>query len=132
MGISCTEQSSCRWVTTDRTTDKTIILTPVIYLSWLRHKLEDAGVKFERATFDSLSAARDANTDILINATGFGSETLGDASDSDVELVRGQTLLVKTDYDKIFMRDDGGTYTYVIPRLDGTAVLGGTRQPGNR
>jgi glycine/D-amino acid oxidase-like deaminating enzyme len=44
-----------------------------------------------------------------------------------VQQIRGQTVLVKTPHDKIFMRH-GNDYTYVIPRLDGTAILGGIKQ----
>jgi glycine/D-amino acid oxidase-like deaminating enzyme len=82
-------------------------------------------------TLNSLSEAHSLGHDVLINATGFGSLTLNDVRDQNVELIRGQTMLVKSDYDKLFMRDTGDTYTYVIPRLDGTAILGGTRHKGS-
>lgn len=67
--------------------------------------------------------------DVLVNATGWGAKFLADVADQDVQQIRGQTLLIKTDYDKIFMRH-GKDYTYVIPRLDGTAIVGGIKQIG--
>jgi len=88
-------------------------------------------VQFKRMTLASLSEAQSLGHDVLINATGFGSLTLNDVRDQSVELIRGQTMLVKSNYDKLFMHDTGDTYTYVIPRLDGTAVLGGTRHKGS-
>lgn len=89
------------------------------------------GVQFKRMTLNSLSEARSLRHDVLVNATGFGSLTLDDVRDQNVELIRGQTMLVRSNYDKLFMRDTGDTYTYVIPRLDGTAILGGTRHRGS-
>ncbi|KAJ5763730.1 hypothetical protein N7533_002411 [Penicillium manginii] len=35
-------------------------------------------------------------------------------------MIRGQTLVVKHNYDKAMQRDDGVKYTYAIPRMDGT------------
>lgn len=77
---------------------------------------------------NSLSDACSLGHDVLVNATGFGSLTLADVLDEDVDMIRGQTMVVKSDYNKLFMRDSGDTYTYAIPRLDGTVVLGGVRQ----
>lgn len=85
------------------------------------------GVQFKRTTLNSLADARSLGHDVLINATGFGSRFLRDVKDDNIEMIRGQTILVKHDYDKLFMRDTGDTYTYAIPRLDGTVILGGTR-----
>ena len=75
----------------------------------------------------SLSDACQLGHDVLVNATGFGSLKLRDVQDQGLEMIRGQTVVVKSNYDKLFMHDTGETYTYVIPRLDGTVVLGGTR-----
>lgn len=85
------------------------------------------GVQFKRQALESLSDVRNLGHDVLINATGFGSLFLNDVRDTNIEMIRGQTILVKSDYNKLFMRDTGDTYTYVIPRLDGTVVLGGSR-----
>ncbi|OGM48266.1 hypothetical protein ABOM_002115 [Aspergillus bombycis] len=110
------------------TSYKSLILRPDVFLPWFRTKLEKSGVQFRRMDLKSLSDARELGHDILINATGFGSLTLQDVHDHDLETIRGQTVVVKSGYDKLFMHDTGETYTYAIPRLDGTVVLGGTRQ----
>ena len=94
----------------------------------MRKLLENTGVKFKRMSLESLSDARDLGHDVLINASGFGSLKLKDVQDMDVEMVRGQTMVVESNYNKIFMYDTSRTYTYVLPRLDGTVILGGTRQ----
>jgi len=107
----------------------TVVLTPNILLPWLRKRLEDAGVQFQRKHLKSLSDLKSQGHDVLVNATGFGAKFLEDVLDQDVQQIRGQTILVKSDYSKIFMRH-GKDYTYVIPRLDGTAILGGIKQIG--
>lgn len=83
-----------------------------------------------RMDLKSLSDAYVLGQDVVVNATGFGSQELADIRDDDVEMVWGQTIICKSNYTKCFMRDDGGTYTYVIPRLDGTVIIGGIRRPG--
>ncbi|EED21154.1 D-amino acid oxidase, putative [Talaromyces stipitatus ATCC 10500] len=109
--------------------NKSLVLNPHVFLLWLRKNIEDSGVKFVRREINSLSELRDEGHDVLVNATGFGSKFLHDVADNDVQLIRGQTHLVKTDHNKIFMRH-GQDYTYIIPRLDGTAILGGIKQVG--
>ncbi|RTE70458.1 hypothetical protein BHE90_015156 [Fusarium euwallaceae] len=107
----------------------TIVLNPHIFMPWLKRNLESSGVRFRRMDLDSLSDAHHLGHDILINATGEGPKYLSDIKDQNMELLRGQTMIIKSDYKKSFMRDDGKTYTYVIPRLDGTVILGGIRDP---
>lgn len=110
------------------TLDTTLILKPDVFLPWFRTKLEKSGVKFKRMDLKSLSDARKLGHDILVNATGLGSLRLQDVQDQDLEMIRGQTVVVKSSYNKLLMHDNDQTYTYAIPRLDGTVVLGGTRQ----
>lgn len=85
-------------------------------------------MEFKRMNLSSLSDARSLGHDVLVNATGFGSMKLTDVADNDIEMIRGQTILVNSSYNKLFLRDTGDTYTYAIPRLDGTVILGGIRQ----
>ncbi|KAF2021034.1 nucleotide-binding domain-containing protein [Aaosphaeria arxii CBS 175.79] len=108
---------------------QTVVLTPHIFLPWLRKQLERSGVKFVRKELKALNDLKDFGHDVLVNATGWGSKFLTDIADEGVQQIRGQTLLVRTSYDKIFMRH-GKDYTYVIPRLDGTAIIGGIKQIG--
>lgn len=101
-----------------------------MFLPWLRKRLENSGVKFQRRALNSLSDLKGEGHDVLVNATGFGAKFLSDVQDQDVQQIRGQTILVKTDFKKIVMRH-GKDYTYVMPRLDGTAILGGVKQVDN-
>ncbi|KAF2143210.1 uncharacterized protein K452DRAFT_268557 [Aplosporella prunicola CBS 121167] len=107
-----------------------VVLNPVVFLPWLRKKLEKAGVRFVKREVGSLEELKGQGHNVLVNATGWGAKFLGGVVDAAVQQIRGQTLLVKTSYGKIFMRH-GKDYTYCIPRLDGTAVLGGIKQVGN-
>ncbi|KAF6822734.1 putative FAD dependent oxidoreductase [Colletotrichum plurivorum] len=109
---------------------QTVILNPTIFFPWLAQQLRDRGVVFVRKTIKSLSDLRHLGHNVVVNSTGSGARFLHDVSDENVYEVRGQTMLVKTDFDKIVMRH-GKDYTYVISRLDGTAILGGTRQINN-
>lgn len=110
--------------------DKSVVITPHVFLPWLRKRLERSGVKFFRKSLTSLADLKGSGYDVLINATALGARYLADVADEHMVQVRGQTVLAKTTYNKIFMRH-GKDYTYVIPRLDGTAVLGGIKQYGN-
>ncbi|KAJ5817471.1 hypothetical protein N7447_009704 [Penicillium robsamsonii] len=110
----------------------TIVLDPNIFLPWHKKNLETSGVKFKRMNFRSLSDAYHMGQDVLINATGSGPMYLDDIKDENMELLKGQVMVVKSDYKKSLIRDDGKTYTYVIPRLDGNVILGGTRDPDIR
>lgn len=69
--------------------------------------------------------------DILINCSGCGARFLKDVADENMKLVRGQTVLVKTDYDNILIRRGKTEYTYALGRGDGTAILGGTKNWGS-
>lgn len=111
------------------TADKTVVITPAVFLPWLRERLEKSGVKFVRRDLKSLADLKGSGFDVLVNATSLGARYLADVADEHMVQVRGQTILAKTDYNKVFMRH-GKDYTYVIPRLDGTAILGGIKQPG--
>ena len=102
-------------------------LNPDVFLPWLRNELERTGVQFKRMELKSLSDARVLGHDVLINATGFGSLKLQDVQDRNVEMIRGQTALVKSNLKELLIHDNGETYTYAIPRLDGTVILGGIR-----
>ncbi|KAM6536414.1 hypothetical protein FALCPG4_002422 [Fusarium falciforme] len=93
----------------------TIVVNPHIFMPWLKRNLESSGVKFRRMDLDSLSDAHHLGHDVLINATGEGPKYLSDIKDQNMDLLRGQTMIIKSGYKKSFMRDDGNTYTYVIP-----------------
>ncbi|KAI5828038.1 hypothetical protein EV122DRAFT_267708 [Schizophyllum commune] len=108
------------------------------YIEWLRKRVEAKGVKFVRATvssFDEFRAPSDKFgpvPDVLINATGNGAREL--VGDPDVEPIRGQTILLRdTDgqLSKQMMLRSGNDYCYIIPRLDGTVIIGGIKDHGS-
>ncbi|KAL4939075.1 hypothetical protein BDV06DRAFT_225353 [Aspergillus oleicola] len=109
---------------------ESIILIPSVFLRWLRERLEASGVKFKRLTVNSLADLRGMGHDVLVNASGIGSRYLKDVDDEKVQEVRGQTVLVKSDFNKIWIRR-GKDYTYALGRPDGTAILGGIKQFDN-
>lgn len=108
---------------------QSIIVTPHTFLPWIRKRLEASGVVFKRATVRSVADLKGMGHDVLINASGSGPKTLTDIKDDSMVLVRGQTCLVKSSYDKIYIRR-GDDYTYHLPRGDGTAILGGIKDEG--
>ncbi|KAI0529785.1 nucleotide-binding domain-containing protein [Xylaria digitata] len=106
------------------------VLTPPVFLSWLRGRLEDAGVKFRRIpAVTSLADLEYLGHDVLINASGCASSTLEDVKDEQVITDRTYVTLVKSAYDKSFVRRSAAEYTYIFGRHDGTAVLGGISEP---
>lgn len=112
-------------------TYETVMITPSVFLPWMRARLESSGVRFLRSTVRSLSDLQGMGHDVLINATGIGAKYLSDVQDKQVLEVRGQTALVKTTYDKVWIRRGTKAYTYCLPRGDGTAILGGIKQFGS-
>lgn len=108
---------------------QSIVLTPAAFLPWMRQRLEANGVVFRRASVRSLADLKSMGHDILINASGSGPKNLSDIKDPNMVFVRGQTCLVKSDFDKAWIRR-GDHYTYHLPRGDGTAVLGGIKENG--
>lgn len=105
-----------------------------MYLPWLRGKLEAAGVKFVRAEVASLKeAANLAPGELVVNATGNGAKFLMDVADQDCVQVRGQTMLVRCAAPDIHIRHAlrWDEYTYVLPRGDGTAIMGGIKEFGS-
>ncbi|KAI0188259.1 nucleotide-binding domain-containing protein [Astrocystis sublimbata] len=106
------------------------IVTPPVFLPWMRNRLEANGVKFKRVNVRALSDLKEMGHDILINATGVGARYLEDVKDMQMTEVRGQTVLVKTNYPKIWTRR-GKDYTYHLPRGDGTAIIGGIKEYGS-
>lgn len=79
-----------------------------------------------------------AKPSLVVVSPGLGARTLGGLQDGKVHPVRGQTLLVRapwlenkeggTQYEGIsVVRKEGFRDTYVIPRGDGTFIVGGTR-----
>lgn len=121
---------------------QTVVVHPAILLPWLRAQLEQPGannaaVTFIQRTVRSLGEAATIlpACDVLINASGNGARDLvpPDGAEDEkqrIQAIRGQTHLLRTHWDRVFMRQ-GSQYTYCIPRLDGTAVVGGVKGVGS-
>jgi len=103
-----------------------LAINPLIFLPWLKSKLEKKGVIFIHAETKSMDEAQSlTKAKILVNASGVGAKALAD--DDAVIPVRGQTMFVKTDFNELVMFE-GSEYTYVIPRAgSGGVILGGIK-----
>jgi len=105
----------------------------------MKGELVDRGVKFVQKLVGSIEEAASFGGDesIVINATGLGAKSLLGVQDSAVQPIRGQTIIVNAPHVKECKSDSGaydkepGETTYIIPRPDGTVILGGTFQPDN-
>jgi glycine/D-amino acid oxidase-like deaminating enzyme len=66
---------------------------------------------------------------VIVNASAHGARTLADVQDAACIPVRGQLMLFRTPCADIHIRygSDWTDYTYVLPRGDGTAIMGGTK-----
>lgn len=69
----------------------------------------------------------------VINCTGLGAKFLGGVNDDALFPTRGQTIIVKAPHIKKTLTHlhGDGSITYVIPRSDGTLILGGTATKGD-
>ncbi|KAI8099600.1 uncharacterized protein BX664DRAFT_321698 [Halteromyces radiatus] len=115
----------------------TVLINPLQYLPWLLKQVVSKGVQLKRQTINNI---RDAFTvddgdgciksvDAVVNCTGLGSLHLGGVQDQKLFPTRGQTVLVKGNHIKksvYYVRN--GIFTYIIPRADGTIILGGTAE----
>ncbi|KAL2152875.1 hypothetical protein VTH82DRAFT_4030 [Thermothelomyces myriococcoides] len=108
---------------------ESVVISPAIFLPWLRQYLESMGVVFERIKpISALSALEGRGHEVLINASGLANSTLGDVHDKLMIADRTWVVLVKSDYQDAFVRRDNGVYTYIFGRGDGTAVVGGVSE----
>lgn len=107
-----------------------LVINPSYFLPWIRRRLDALGVKFTKCEVNSFEEARKiSRAKIIINASGLGAASL--ANDKEVVPIRGQTMLVKSDFDRVVFRQ-GSQWAYVIPRMySGAVILGGVTQHGN-
>ncbi|CAO3599457.1 unnamed protein product [Absidia cylindrospora] len=107
------------------------------YLDYLVKTFISLGGRLEKKSFDSLQSAIEQYKDIdtLINCTGLGSYHLKDVQDHTMYPLRGQTVVVRAPHIKHQLYKDLGHdarfCTYIIPRGDGTVILGGTMDKDN-
>ncbi|KAJ1927384.1 hypothetical protein IWQ60_002971 [Tieghemiomyces parasiticus] len=112
---------------------KSVCINTPLYLQWLRQRYEATGGRCLRVS-QPISHIADLwtahpETKVIVNCSGLSARDLGGVRDPGVYPIRGQTLLVRAPL-------SGQTLTaispegvsYVIPRGDGTVVIGGTYQ----
>lgn len=103
-----------------------VVLTPRIFLPWLRAQLEHCGVRFERVSkMAALSDLKYLGHDVIVNASGSASLILTDVRDDKVTTDRTYITVAKSEYQEVFVRRSLGQYTYVFGRGDGTVAVGG-------
>ncbi|KAI9300428.1 hypothetical protein BJ944DRAFT_273065 [Cunninghamella echinulata] len=107
----------------------TVLINSPYYLNWLLKQFTMKGGKIQRKELKDIHEAFDDYVDAVVNCTGLGSLSLGGVKDTKLFPTRGQTILVRGNHIKktITCLDDRGI-TYIIPRNDGTIILGGTSQ----
>ncbi|OLY83753.1 D-amino-acid oxidase [Smittium mucronatum] len=116
----------------------TFVVNIPVYLYYLYKEFISAGGQFKSAKVSSLGELEKVAFEMLdnhrdftiINCSALGSATLTDVNDSEMYPIRGQVVIVYAPSVKRTVTRLGGKYMrYVIPRGDGTVVLGGTHIP---
>ncbi|KAJ1860781.1 hypothetical protein LPJ73_001241 [Coemansia sp. RSA 2703] len=107
-----------------------VIVNVLQYLPWLAAELRRLGGVIRRATLDHISDALKYadGCSLIVNCSALGSATLGGVMDKNMYPVRGQTVLVKApNVNLTAMRpsESADKATYIIPRGNGTVILGG-------
>ncbi|KAJ2670251.1 hypothetical protein IWW42_004083 [Coemansia sp. RSA 1085] len=113
---------------------KTLLIDVPKYLLYLKSHFESRGGKMHKQAIEHiLDAAKyvpgsNANVPlIVVNCTGLGSRNLGGVNDKRLYPIRGQTLLVNApEAKRTITRIGSEKFSYVIPRGDGTVVIGGS------
>ncbi|KAG2220124.1 hypothetical protein INT45_006152 [Circinella minor] len=110
----------------------TVLINPERYLKWLQAQFVALGGKRIHIALSSITEAMDDeqnSVDIVINCTGMHSAWLGGVKDKNIKPIRGQNVLVRANHIRrtISMKTKDA-YTYIIPRSDGTVILGTTKE----
>lgn len=118
-----------------------LCINTAVYLPWLVGQCRKQGVVFRRATVSHIQELWEmhhsqAKADVIINASGLGSKSLGGVADSLMMPIRGQIVLVENEAEPMYNvsgTDDGpDEVSYVMTRAaGGGTVIGGTYQRGN-
>lgn len=107
------------------------------YIRWLEAQSRALGVTFERRSVKALRDVVRPDTTVVVNATGLGSLTLEDVRDENVEPIRGQIVLVRSNVTRCVMdssqHDSPTRSTYIIPRPNsgGETICGGCYETGS-
>ncbi|KAJ1962645.1 hypothetical protein IWQ62_003462 [Dispira parvispora] len=116
-------------------TYETVCLNAPKYLEWLKEQVKAHGGSFLRvekpiAHINDLWH-RFPKATVLVNCSGLQARDLGGVRDTKMHPVRGQTLLVQAPSVKrtiTWQHGSASQVAYVIPRGDGTVIIGGTME----
>jgi D-amino-acid oxidase len=118
-----------------------ICINVAVYLPWLVGQCRKRGVVFRRGTVSHIREVKEMHhsgedAQIIINASGLGSKTLGGVADSSMMPIRGQIAVVENEALPMYNisgTDDGpDEVSYVMTRAaGGGTILGGTYQRNN-
>jgi hypothetical protein len=112
---------------------KTLVITPQVFVMWMRQRLEARGIKFLRANILALGDLKNLGHDILINASGLGPATLNDVRDPHLIPYRNQSLVIRdSNYQGLYIRrGPNGYYSTAFARQDGNVYMGGLLTPNS-
>ncbi|XP_011312690.1 D-aspartate oxidase [Fopius arisanus] len=100
----------------------TIMIQCKSYIPWAKNQLEAMSTKFYQRKLYNINELID-EYDVIINCSGLGAREL--CGDRRMIPIRGQVLKVKAPWLKTFFYGD--LDTYIIPGVDGSCTLGGSR-----
>ncbi|KAJ2423596.1 hypothetical protein GGF41_003076 [Coemansia sp. RSA 2531] len=119
----------------------TVLINVPQYLAYLKNKFTGMGGIIEQRALDHIEEALlfdatsrnepSGKTPIVVNCAALGNRMLGGVCDASMRPVRGQTLIVNAPEAKRTLTRLGSQFGYVIPRGDGTVVLGGSAEAGS-
>lgn len=124
-------------------TFSTLDINVPIYLSWLYSEVASRGGVFVEKKIESLEETLSLSPDLVVTAVGLGAGDILEIKDTRMDASRGQVVLIKAPWMESRSRgkirwsglskicDEGYRDVYVIPRGDGTLVVGGTRLTGD-
>jgi len=124
-------QGEVKWACTY----ETYVVNVHIYCGWLLQRFISNGGKTITQRLESLTDAfalgtsdNDSSGPLVVNCSGRNFDT-----DSAMKNIRGQTVLVRNQYDKTITRQCAdGMWSFLIPRpLDAGTIVGGTKEIGD-
>ncbi|GAA5801759.1 hypothetical protein HPULCUR_007211 [Helicostylum pulchrum] len=110
----------------------TALINSPVYLKWLQSQFEKLGGTIIKKSITHIDEVfrfigNKEPYAALINCTGLGARFLGGVQDDKVFPTRGQTVVVYAPHiKKTITHVSTQGMTYIIPRSDGTVILGGT------
>ncbi|KAI9249658.1 hypothetical protein BY458DRAFT_483132 [Sporodiniella umbellata] len=110
----------------------TVLINSPVYLKWLASQFKKLGGMLERQVvlrdMQHFLETYHERVDAVVNCTGLGAQKL--VGDRQLFPTRGQTITVRTQRPirRTITRVHSQGITYIIPRADGTVILGGTHE----